>query len=318
MKKVLTITGQTATGKTNLASEIAKKIDGEIVSFDSRQAYKYLDIISGKDFDSNTPEYKTIKVKDGNKKLPTFMVNGIPVWLYDIFDPHERIDLSIYFELAEAVIEDIYKRKKFPILVGGTIFYLKAFFEGIDTLGIEVDTSLRSELSVLSVIDLQNILKSLNKSRFEMMNHSDSLNPRRLIRAIEVEKNTISLPKQHGSRYDLLTIALIGTKEDLTYKIKQRVQNRIENGAVDEINMLLQRGYTYTDPCFTGNGYQHFAKGYQEKKTLSEIVDLWEKGEIEHTRKQLVFLKKMKNVFVFDPEDKLLVEKVTQLLYKWR
>ena len=140
---MIIITGQTATGKTKLALELAKKYDGELINFDSRQIYKYLDIITGKDI----PKTK--------------------IWLYDIVTPDQYFSSFDFVKLVTPIIEDIKKRNKTPILVGGTYLYLKHLLYGIDDNNSPPDFKLRKKLNDKSVEYLQKMLIKLNKNIFE-------------------------------------------------------------------------------------------------------------------------------------------------------
>src|SRR3989339_604332 len=168
---MIIVTGQTATGKTRLALELAKKYNGELVNFDSRQIYKYLDIITGKDI----PKEK--------------------IWLYDIVTPDQYFSSFDFVKLVIPIITDIKKRGKTPILVGGTYLYLKHFLYGIDNNNSPPDFKLREKLNNKSVDYLQKMLIKLNKTVFENLNHSDQLNPRRLIRKIEIASQKTSEQK---------------------------------------------------------------------------------------------------------------------------
>ena len=130
MEKLLIICGPTATGKTKLGIKLAKKFNGEIVSADSRQVYKGMDIGTGKE------------VEDGK-----WVVDEIPIWLLDIVNPDYRFNVADYKKCADVVLDDIWKQGKLPILVGGTGFYIKAVIDGIGTMGVPPDWELRKILS---------------------------------------------------------------------------------------------------------------------------------------------------------------------------
>lgn len=153
MNKLLVICGPTATGKTRLAARLAKKLNGELISADSRQVYR------GNDFETN-------------KQRP-----NVPIWLYDVVDPGEEFSVNHWVKLAHKAIADIRKRKKLPIIVGGTGLYIKALLEPFDTIDIPPNKKLREKNLPLS--QLQKMIRRGN------MNDSDWNNPRRLIRKIE-------------------------------------------------------------------------------------------------------------------------------------
>ncbi len=161
MEKLLIVCGPTATGKTNLALKLAKRFNGEIVSFDSRQVYKSMDIGTGKDI-------KGYEFKNG-----FYVVKGIKIWLYDLVSPNYRFNVVDFIKESKKVVGDIWKRNKLPILVGGTGFYLQGLIEDVENLGVLPDFELREGLDSLSLIDLQDKLKKLNFQRWGKMNDSD-------------------------------------------------------------------------------------------------------------------------------------------------
>lgn len=321
MKKLLIISGQTATGKTDLGIYLAKKFNGEIVSFDSRQAYRYLDLITGK---ISNIKYQKSKTQIKNQKFFIYKIGGVPVWLYDLVDPKEYLNAYDFCQKGGIVINDILKRKKLPIIVGGTVFYIKSFLEGFETENIEPDWQLRKSLEKLTVEELQNKLKQLNKERFLKMNRSDRNNKRRLIRAIEINqiKNKKLKMKNHylklkKDQYNYLFLALILEKTQLKERVKERVNQRIKEGAIEEVEKVLKKGYCFSDPGLNTIGYKQLKDYFQNKISLEKAVDNWIKAEVDYSRRQLVFLKKINNRLFLNPKEKNFLEKTEKLVYKW-
>lgn len=203
MNKILIICGPTGTGKTKLALALAKKFNGELVSADSRQVYKGLDALTGKD-----------RSKD------------IRIGLYDVAE--REFSVAHFVKLARAAIADIHGRGKLPIVVGGTGFYLKALTEPVDTIGVAPNWKLRKKLASLSVEELQ---KRVEPKRLKKMNDSDRKNPRRLIRAIEVAGWVRLAPQP---TYDATWIGLTAPLPVLRAKIEERVKARFDK-AVSEV-----------------------------------------------------------------------------------
>jgi tRNA dimethylallyltransferase len=279
---LIIIIGQTATGKTKLALELAKKIPpaggGELINFDSRQIYKYLDIITGKDI----PKTK--------------------IWLYDIVTPDQYFSSYDYVQSANAVINDIQKRGKTPILVGGTYFYLKHLLYGFD-YRIPPNFELREKLNSKSVEYLQKTLISLNSQTFENLNHSDQLNPRRLIRKIEIEKHQQTLFKKTPIS-PMNPIGPISQFIGLKYKdknklrqaIKKRVEKRLKLGAIEEVKKLLKMGYKPTDPGLKTIGYQQIIKYLNNQLSKEQAIKDWVNKEVQYAKRQYTFMKKDKNI----------------------
>ena len=293
---MIIITGQTATGKTKLALKLAKKHNGELINFDSRQVYKHLDIITGKDKDLITMK----------------QWNNITIWMYDAVMPDQYFSSFDFVKLATLIIKDVEDRNKTPILVGGTYLYLKHFLYGSD-YKVPPNFKLREKLNNKSVDYLQKSLISLNPQVFKRLNHSDQLNPRRLIRRIEIvtfhkkvktpvfeqspgaplsgvrrRKNTVSSFKIIGLRYK--------DKSKLRLAIEKRVGERLKNGAIDEVKKLLKMGYTENDPGLKTIGYQQIIKFLNKKITEKQAVEDWINKEVQYAKRQLTFMKKDKNI----------------------
>lgn len=215
MNKVVIITGQTATGKTALALDYAQKYDGEIINCDSRQIYKYLNIITGKDlseisnfntFDklSVDPEQsRGIKSQDFTKIKKLYLNFDIgyhtlqtknykpptKIWLYDIVKPDQYFSSFDYQQCALWVIKKILSKGRTPIIVGGTYLYIKHLLYDIETENIPPDWKLRKKLANKSVKELQIILRKISPKLADSLNHSEINNPQRLIRKIEITMN---------------------------------------------------------------------------------------------------------------------------------
>ncbi|MBI2051308.1 tRNA (adenosine(37)-N6)-dimethylallyltransferase MiaA [Candidatus Roizmanbacteria bacterium] len=280
MKDIIIITGQTATGKTKLARDYALSRDGELINCDSRQIYKHLTIICGKDLN---------------------LLQDVRIWLYDISDPKKYFSSYDFKKHALFAIEDIASRNKIPIIVGGTYLYLKHLFYGIETETIKPDWKLRKKFEQYSIVELQKMLKKLSVQLFKQLNQSDRKNPQRLIRKIELATHSkAQKPKKPSQLPKVFNVKIIGlrfkNKESLRNAVEKRVAERIKNGAFEEVAKLLEAGYTKRDPGLKTIGYQQLIAYFDGKLTKDEAIDQWITKEIQYAKRQYTFMKKDLNI----------------------
>lgn len=303
MKKIHVITGQTATGKTSYAIDLAKKINGELINCDSRQIYKNLDIITGKDTDKTTGTFQ-LKSSIHNFDIGyyTFKDFGIPIWLYDIVHPDKAFSTFDFKTCAVEVIQDIFSRNKTPIIVGGTYFYLKHLLYGTVEIFVEPNEILRSELNNKTVADLQNILKEHDEELFNNLNNSEKYNPHRLIRKIEIQQNKTVVQKSEPSLKDIfpdigfeITGFEFSSKEFLKENIKKRVEERLTNGAIDEVKHILET-YSKNDPGLKTIGYAQIISYLDGNISADTMKTEWITKEIQYAKRQLTFMKQNKDI----------------------
>jgi tRNA dimethylallyltransferase len=293
---MIIVTGQTATGKTKLALELAEKYNGELINFDSRQIYKYLNIITGKDLPKNS------EAKDGFYLIPNpYSRQPIKLWLYDVATPDQYFSSFDFVKLVTPIIEDIKKRGKTPILVGGTYLYLKHLLYGFDDNNVQPNFELRKKLDTKSVKELQDILKKLSLESFNRLNHSDVNNPRRLIRRIEITSTNSDQFQRISTNLNQFHVnSFIGLKYQDKSKLRQviekRVGERLENGAIDEVKNILKMGYKSTDPGLKTIGYQQIIKYLNKELTKEKAIEDWINKEVQYAKRQLTFMKKDHNI----------------------
>lgn len=326
--KVLVICGPTAAGKTSLAVGLGKQFKGELISADSRQVYKGMDIGTGKDLPKNAEfriKNKELGVKERNYTLGHYFFDDIPVWLLDIVKPGYRFSVADYVKCANVVIQDIWQRGKLPILVGGTGFYIKAVIGGIGSLGVEPDWELRRELEKYSLIELQKRLKKLAPERFQKMNQSDQQNPRRLIRAIEIALAGGQKSDVHSLKADILMIGLKAGYKILYQRIDKRVKARIKRGIKKEIEALL-RSYTFDNSVLgTTLGYQEWRPFFEKKETEDEVIQKWKFAEHAYARRQMTWFRKAlrraqdknKKIIWFDITKRSFEKKIAKRVREW-
>ena len=297
------ITGQTASGKTQLAQEYAEKLNGELVNCDSRQIYKYLDIVTGKDITNQ--KFHAVK-KLNNFSIGYYLLQQSKIWLYDIVDPQVHFSSYDYQTCALDVISDILKRGKTPIIVGGTYFYLKHLLYEIPSESIPPDWKKRQALESKTVQELQNTLFGLNKTLMNKLNESDRQNKRRLIRKIEITLNTNSayrnslkttLPKLNRLlKIPDLKINFLGlqilSKEELVQRISQRVRDRIDKGAMAEVEKLTAMGYQDNAPGLQTIGCRQIRQFQQGLINKKQLMEQWITKETQYAKRQLTFMKK--------------------------
>lgn len=330
MGRLLIICGPTATGKTNLGIYLAKKFTGEIVSADSRQVYQGMDIITGKDLDKNS-ELRIAQwapdseLQIGNEKFSVGYreKDGIPIWLVDIVDLDYVFNVGEYVKLAKVVIDDIWSRGKLPIVVGGTGLYIKALTVPLSLVIIPPNKLLRDELSKFDRAKLAERLAEINPEKWSKMNESDRLNPRRLIRTIEI---SYALKKQsltnntYLSQYgrDALFIGLTTSTKQLLYKlIDQRIEERAKKDAIEEAWQIFQKGYSLDLPSLSSSGYRPLLQYLEKVISLDEALQKWKYAEHEYARKQLTWFKRDGRIHWFDVYKKDYLEKIEVLVRKW-
>lgn len=305
MKEVIVITGQTATGKTSYALKLAKVNGGDIVNFDSRQMYRHLDIITGKDIESkNFISVKKITLPNvGRAVIGYYIVQGVKVWLYDAIDPKQYFSSFDFKTLTHELLASCLDDKTLPIFVGGTYLYIKHLLYGFDTENIPPNWDLRNELNDMAVSDLQNKLIDLDRAHFDAMNNSDRQNPHRLIRKIEIA--SYKKPKQTSRvgldlAFNLPIEKFIGFRykeiDILAKIIRKRVGERIKMGAIEEVASLLNQRYTAYDPGLNTIGYKEVIEFLEGKLTKQEMIDRWILSEIQYAKRQYTFMKKDPNI----------------------
>jgi len=272
LKKIIVVLGPTASGKSELAIKLAKKFNGEIVSADSRQIYKKMNIGTAK-----PPQDKKLKVKNGN-----YLVGGIPHHLIDVIGPNGQFSAVKYRDLALKAIKKIYTKGKIPIVCGGTGFYIRALIDNIVIPAVKPDKSLRKILEKKTSPELLLELKRLDPQRAKNI---DPNNRRRLIRAIEIIKKTNKpIPRLKSKKFfNPLYIGIKKSPEELKNLIDARVKKMIKNGLEKEVKNLVKK-YGWTTVLKNTIGY----KEWLEKKPESQI----KANTLKFAKRQITWFKK--------------------------
>jgi len=272
---LILIVGPTAVGKTELAIQLAERLEGEIVSADSRLFYRGMDIGTA-------------------KPTPTEQAR-VPHHLIDIADPDEILSLAVFQQKAHEAIAGIHTRNKIPFLVGGTGQYIRAVTEGWNPPEVEPDERMRAELERLKeekgIYWLHDKLKKLDSQAAENI---DARNYRRTIRALEVILTTGKrFSEQRGqseSPYHLITIGLTRPRPELYERVDQRIELMFANGLLEEVKTLLARGYSASLPTMSAIGYRECIRVIQGE--LNE-----EQAKAEIRRATRVFIRRQANWF---------------------
>jgi len=272
--KIVVIVGPTASGKTGLSIKLAKKFRGEVISADSRQVYKGMNI--------------------GTGKATKREMQGIPHHLLDVVSPEKRFTVTDYRKLAEKAIRNIQKKNKLPIIAGGTGFYIQALIDGIAIPEVKPDFKLRKRLEEKPAQDLFMQLEKLDPERAKNI---DKFNKRRLIRALEIilkTKNTIPPPKKNPIDSDVLFIGI--NKPNLKDLIGNRLLKRLRQGMVAEVKKLHASGVSWKRLEEFGLEYRYIAYFLQNKMGKEEMIEKLQK-EIEHyAKRQMTWFKRDKRI----------------------
>lgn len=295
-QKLIVVAGPTASGKTRLAIDIAKSVNGEIVNADSMQIYKYMNIGSAK---------PTLEEQSEAKHH-----------LIDFLDPDEEFSVADYTDLAHKVIAEIASRGKVPIMCGGTGLYINSVVNDITFGEIETDYKLREELNELAKQHgsqyLLDILKEFDPVSAQRL-HPGNL--RRIVRAIEFYRTTgipISehqeMTKQKESRYEPLMLCVKWDREVLYDRINKRVDIMLNDGLLDEVKRLMEMGYTKELNSMKGIGYKEIIDYFEGNMSLEDTVNLIKQSSRRYAKRQLTWFRRDKRIHWLDANEDFLAE----------
>lgn len=283
-KPLIILTGPTSVGKTALSLALAKAVGGEIISADSMQVYKTMDI--------------------GTAKIRTSEMEGIPHYLIDVLDPDEEFNVVLFQQMAKDCMQQIYRKNKIPILVGGTGFYIQAVLYDIDFTESESDHSYRSELEALlqehGVNYLYDMLKQIDPESALAIHPNNS---KRVIRALEFSKQTGEKISDHNkeqkekvSPYRFCYFVLNRDRAKLYETINQRVDKMLEDGLLQEVKSLAKRGYTKKLVSMQGLGYKEILSYLEGEYSYEEAIDILKRDTRHFAKRQLTWFKRERDV----------------------
>jgi tRNA dimethylallyltransferase len=282
LPKIIAIVGPTASGKSGLAVEIAKKYNGEIISADSRQVYTGLDI--------------------GTGKITKKEMSGIPHHLLDVANPKKRFTVSDFKKLADESIAEIISRGKLPIICGGTGFYIESVVKNVLLPDVPVNKKLRQELSKKTALQLFEILKKLDRERAIAIGQHNKV---RLIRAIEIAQTLGKIPPiKTDPKYEVLSIGIKVEKDVLKEKIYSRLISRIKQGMINEAKKLHSKDLSWKRMKELGLEYRALARHLSGELSKQEMIDQLNREIYQYSRRQIQWFKRDQNIQWFEVNEK--------------
>ena len=292
MQKVIVICGPTASGKTGLAIELAKKIDGEIISCDSMQIYKDMTI--------------------GTAKPTLEEMQGIKHYLIDCVSPEQRYSVAEYKKEATNAIKEILSKGKVPIVVGGTGLYLESLIYGIEYNEIEIDNAYRKELEEIEETEglnkLYEMAEKIDKQAIEKISPNDR---KRICRVLEIYHSTGKTKteleiesRKNGPEFDYLLFGITMDREKLYERINKRVDIMIEQGLIQEVENLLEKYHSFPT-AMQGLGYKEvveYLNGYTNKEEMIQKIKMETR---RYAKRQLTWFRKYKNIIWINGMDNI-------------
>ena len=304
-KPLIVLTGPTAVGKTSLSIALARAVEGEIISADSMQVYKHMDI--------------------GSAKIKKEEMEGIPHYLIDVLEPDEEFHVVRFQEMAKEAMKEIYSKGKIPILTGGTGFYIQAVVKDIDFSQDTEKSSVRERLENLAQEKGGEYLHELLAQRDpESAEKIHPNNIKRVIRALEYYELTGEKISLHNERegekvspYNTAYFVLNDHRERLYERIDRRVDQMMEEGLVEEVRRLAQMGYTRDMVSMQGLGYKEILAYLEGEYSLEEAVYVLKRDTRHFAKRQLTWFRREKDVIWvnkpdFDYDDKKILEYILE------
>lgn len=291
--KIVVIVGPTASGKTAISIEVAKQLNGEIISADSMQVYKEMNI--------------------GTAKVTKEEMQGIKHYLIDVVSPEERYTVSDFKQAAEKSIQEILKKGKVPIIVGGTGLYVNSLIYGIEYQDMQFDEKYRDEL--MKKAETENGLRELYKEAVkideEAMSKISSNDKKRIIRVLEIYKSTGKtktelefLSRQKEIEYDYKVFGMLMDRQKLYNRINVRVDSMIEQGLIKEVDELYQK-YKKFPTAMQGLGYKEVIEYFNGILTKEEMIEKIKQESRRYAKRQMTWFRRNQNIHWLDTENDL-------------
>ena len=282
MKKVVIIYGPTGVGKTSTSIKLAQKIGGEIISADSMQVYKNMDI--------------------GTAKITKHEMCGVKHYMLSIISPKTKWTVYDFVTGANAIIEKIIAKGKIPIVVGGTGLYLKALIEGYDFEGVSGNCQVREKYNEMAKthgnLFIYELLKQKNPEKAAKIKENDTV---RIVRALEIEELAGQKTfEERKKKYDFVLFALMKDREKLYKKINSRVNLMFKNGLKNEVKNLLDQKIDERYTSMQAIGYKELLMYFRKELTLLEAKELIKKRSRNYAKRQITFLNSFENVIKID------------------
>lgn len=306
-KKLIILTGPTAVGKTKASIGLAKAINGEIISADSMQVYKRMDI--------------------GSAKIREEEMDGVKHYLLDILEPSEEFNVVLFQQYAKAAMEEIYAKGKIPIIVGGTGFYIQSVLYDIDFTETDKNDELREKYETIAREQGEDVLHEM--LRAVDPDSADAIpkqNVKRVVRALEFYEETgtpISLhneeQRQKESPYNFAYFVLNDDRENLYERINKRVDIMVTDGLVDEVKALKAEGLNSSMVSMQGLGYKEILDYLDEKISLDEALYIIKKNTRHFAKRQITWFKREKDVCwinknEFEYDEEKILESMLEIL----
>ncbi len=299
-KPLFLLIGPTAVGKSNVSIEIAKKLNGEIISADSMQIYKYMDI--------------------GTAKLKREEMDGIKHYMIDVVYPDEDFSVAVFRDKAKEYIDDILSRGKLPMVVGGTGLFVNSLTHNLDFSSTICDWEFRNRLNQLAEINgneyVHNMLKDVDKESFERLHVNDL---KRVIRALEVYKysgKTISEYQRESKlipiEYDTCIVGLTMDRKKLYDRINKRVDIMMEKGLLDEVKNLLNMGYSKDLVSMQGLGYKEMVSYTEGSLSMDGAIDKLKQSTRHFAKRQLTWFRREDNIYWVNVDEFNNIQDISQ------
>lgn len=303
-KPLVILTGPTAVGKTELSIQLAKKINGEIISADSMQVYRTMDI--------------------GTAKIKPEEMEGVKHYLIDVLNPDEEFNVVRFQQMAKQAMEEIYAKGKVPIVVGGTGFYIQALVYDINFEENDEDTSYRQSLELLleekGAAFLHAMLKEVDEKAAEDIHQNNS---KKVIRALEFFHQTGKKISEHNeeqrvkeSPYNSAYFVLTNEREVLYERINRRIDCMVEEGLIEEVSKLKEQGYDRSLVSMQGLGYKEIIAYLEGEITLDEAIYILKRDTRHFAKRQLTWFRREREVIFIDKSSLVTTDKQLQEIMK--
>ncbi|MFH1789953.1 MAG: tRNA (adenosine(37)-N6)-dimethylallyltransferase MiaA [bacterium] len=299
LPKIIVILGPTASGKTKLAIELAKKFNGEIISADSRQIYKQMKIGTDR--------------PDGKTQSNAYVVDKIKHHLMNCIQPNKGFSLADFKKKAESSIKKIIAKGNNVFVAGGTGLYISALVDNFVIPKIKPDNALRSDFERKTTIELAKMLEKIDADSAKLI---DMKNRRRLIRALEVATLTggsfVKQRKKAKPIFNVLLIGILMDRDDIYERINTRVDQQIQMGLFEEVISLLNKGLTWNMPSMSSLGYRQFKPYFNNEQDLGQCIENLKRDTRHYAKRQISWFKRDKKIKWVNSEDRVQVYKMVE------